>query len=241
MERLSDDEIKRIYQMICNYYDKYLKQYGVKLPKLISAKGYTKDALILICLAQSYPNTRPVSKGKLTEFIRQYYVDVADVQQARHLAAQNGWFIVSGTRGNKDVELKPGEYQLISLERPYPAFVGQRVEDLDIKDWEGLKERYGNRCATCGSKEGEPNIHWPNSITQLQKAHKNPNKPLISRNIIPQCQFCNRAYRNWWVFDDKGRVRELANPSVITRSDERVRWEVYKILYNEFKGRNPNE
>ncbi|MFQ6071740.1 MAG: hypothetical protein ACE5KT_03430 [Methanosarcinales archaeon] len=44
--------------------------------------------------------------------------------------------------------LKPGEYQLISLEKPYPAFVGQRAKDLDIKDWERLKEKYGNRCAT---------------------------------------------------------------------------------------------
>ncbi len=241
MKRLSDEEIKKIYDMICKYYEKYLKRYGVKLPKLTDTEGnYTKDALVLAYLSQSYPSTKSVSKGELTQFIRQYYPDVADVQQARHLAAQKGWHIVSGTRGNKDVELKPGEYQLTSLEKPYPAFVGQKREEVDIENWDKLKERYGNRCATCGSKEGEPNIHWQNSITQLQKSHMNPKKPLVAGNIIPQCQFCNRAYRNYWIFDDKGRVRKLANPSVIIKSDEKVRWEVYKILYKEFKGRKPN-
>lgn len=35
------------------------------------------------------------------QFIRQYNDRVRDVQQARHLAAQKGWFITSGSRGNK--------------------------------------------------------------------------------------------------------------------------------------------
>jgi len=34
---------------------------------------------------------------------------------------------------------------------------------------------------------------------------------------------------------------KLANPNVIKRSDEKIRWKVYKILYEEFKGVNPNE
>jgi len=241
MKRLSDNEIKGIYEMICGYHDKYLKEHGVKLPKLVDKAGnYTKDALVLIYLAEGYPKTKSVSKGELTQFIRQYYPDVADVQQARHLAAQKGWFIASGTRGNRHITLNIGEYQLITLEKPYPAFVCQKREEVNI-NWEKIKKKYGNRCATCGSEEGKPNIHWPNSLTQLQKSHKDPNKPLTSENIIPQCQFCNRAYRNYWVFDDKGRVRKLANPSIIMKSDEKVRREVYKILYKEFNGRNPDE
>lgn len=242
MERLSDEEIKRIYDMICNYYEKYLKQHGVKLPKLKNTKGnYTKDALVLVYLARDYPETKKVSKGELTQFIRQYYPDVADVQQARHLGAQKGWFIISGTRYNgvetSDVKLKPGEYQLVTLENPYPAFKEHRTEE--IKDWEGLKKQYGYRCATCGSKEGEPHIHWPNTITRLQKAHMDPNKALVEGNIIPQCEKCNRADRNNWVYDKKGRVIKLANPNVIKRSDKEVRWKVYKILYEEFHGEVP--
>lgn len=240
MKRLSDKVIKKIYDMICDYHGKYLKQHEVKLPKLTDTQGnYTKDALVLVYLAQDYPKTKKVSKGELTQFIRQYYPDVVDVQQARHLGAQKGWFIVSGTRGNRHVTLESGEYQLITLEKPYPAFKGHRIEETG--DWEDLKQQYGNRCVTCGSEEGKPHIHWPNTITKLQKAHIDPNKPLVAGNIVPQCEKCNRADRNNWVYDERGRVIKLANPNVIKRSDKEVRWRVYKILYQEFNGRNPNE
>lgn len=238
MKRLSDNEIREIYEMICKYYNKYLKQYGVKLPKLTDKEGnYTKDALVLVYLAQGYPKTKSVSKVELTQFIHQYYPD--DVQQARHLGAQRGWFIVSGARGNKHVPLKYGEYQLITLEKPYPAFKEHRIEETD--EWENLKKQYGYRCATCGSEEGKTHLHWPNTITKLQIAHKDPNKSLVASNIIPQYDKCNRADRNNWVYDERGRVIKLANPNVIKRPDKEVRWEVYKILYKEFKGRNPYE
>ncbi len=245
MKRLSEDEIKRIYEMIRKYHDKYLKQHGVKLPSLTDKQGnYTKDALVLVYLAQGYPNTRKVSKEELTQFIRQYNDRVSDVQQARHLAAQKGWFIASGTRGNKikGEHLGQGEYKLVSLREPYPGFRGHRVEErISGEDWEELKKKYGYRCATCGSEEGKPHLHWPNVITKLQKAHMDPNKPLVRGNIIPQCQICNRADRNNWVYDEKGRVIALANPQVIERSDIEVRWGVYKILYEEFGGKHPDE
>lgn len=239
-KQLTQDEIKKIYDMITNYHKEFLDRYGVKLPKLTDARGnYTKDALVLVYLAQDYPNTRKVSKEELTRFIRQYYPNVPDVQQARHLGAQKGWFIAAGGRDNRDVILSRGEYQLVSLERPYPAFHGHRIEETE--DWEEIKKQYGYRCVTCGSKEGEPNIHWPNTTTKLQKAHMDPNKPLVPGNIIPQCEKCNRADRNNWVYDERGRVIKLANPNVIKRSDREVRWKVYKILYEEFRGVNPDE
>ena len=125
------------------------------------------------------------------------------------------------------------------MEKPYPAFKGHRIEETG--EWENLKKQYGYRCVTCGSEEGKPNIHWSNTITRLQKAHKDPNKPLVAGNIIPQCEKCNRASRNNWVYDERGRVIKLANPNVIKRSDKEVRWKVYEILYEEFNGRNPNE
>jgi len=240
MKRLSDEEIKKIYDMICKHHEKQLKQYGVKLPRLTDSEGnHTKDALVLVYLSQGYPNTKEVSKGELTQFIRQYYPDTADVQQARHLAAQKGWFIASGTRGNKHISLDYGEYKLITLERPYPGFIPQRRARTG--DWEKIKVQYKYRCATCGSKDGEPNFHWPNTITKLLKAHMNPNKPLTPGNIIPRCEKCDRADRNNWVYDERGRVIKLANSNVIKRSDTEVRWKVYKILYEEFEGRNPNE
>ena len=242
-KKLSDKEIRDIYKVIKKYHGKYLRRYGVKLPKLRGSKGYSKDALILIYLAQGYPKTRKVSKEELTEFIRYFYSKVNDVQQARHLGAQKGWFIAAGGRDNRDVILQRGEYKLITLEKPYPAFHGHRIKKIATvvasSYWMSLKKQYEYRCVTCGSEENKPNIHWPNTITKLQKAHMDPNKPLVPGNIIPQCQKCNRGDRNNWVYDERGRVIKLANPIVIKRSDKKVRWKVYKLLYEEFKGRNP--
>lgn len=70
------------------------------------------------------------------------------------------------------VTLEYGEYQLITLEKPYPAFKGYRIDYTG--KWENLKKQCDYSCATYGSKEGEPHIHWPNTITKLQRAHKDP-------------------------------------------------------------------
>ena len=76
-------------------------------------------------------------------------------------------------------------YKLITLESSYPGFTGQkRVENISGDYWEDLKRAYNYRCATCGSKEGEPNYNWPETITKLQKGHMDPSKPLEEGNVI---------------------------------------------------------
>jgi len=195
---------------------------------------------VLVYLSYGYPDTRKVSKEELTKFVRSYYPDTNDVQQARHLGAQSGWWIVAGGRDNIVLRIKRGFYQLYTLEQPYPDFKkGHRISQTD--DWEKIKEKYNFRCATCGSLENNPHFHWTATKTKLQKAHMDPNKPLVAGNIFPQCQKCNRADRNRWVYDEKGRVVKLADANYIKNFDKNVREKIYKILYNEFKGRNPNE
>ena len=236
---LNESKINAIYQKLCFYHKKYLNKYGVKLPKLCDAEGkFTKDALVLIYLYCGYPNTRVVTKKELTKFVRSYYPDTNDVQQARHLGAQSGWWIVAGGRDNIVCNLKRGSYKLHKLEEPYPGFTkGHRISATD--DWDEIKKKYNFRCATCGSLENEPHFHWPETKTVLQKAHMDPNKPLIAGNIIPQCQKCNRADRNRWVYDDKGRVIKLADPNFVRSFSKEVRKEAYKIFYNEFRGEKP--
>lgn len=69
------------------------------MPKLYDSQGnFTKDALVLVYLAYDYPKTRIVSKEELTKFVRSFYPATNDVQQARHLGAQAGWWIVAGGR-----------------------------------------------------------------------------------------------------------------------------------------------
>lgn len=237
---LNKKSIEGIYKMIAEFHEKYLKRYGVKLSKLYDAqKHFTKDALVLVYLAYDYPKTRKVSKDELTKFVRSYYPNTNDVQQARHLGAQAGWWIVAGGRDNIVLDIKRGYYQLYTLEQPYPSFKrGHRVSDTG--NWEKIKARYNFRCATCGSQEGKPHFHWPATRTVLQKAHKDPHKPLVAGNIIPQCQKCNRGDRNRWVYDDKGRVIKIANPYVIKMCDQSIRKKVYGILFHEFKGKTPS-
>lgn len=240
---MTDKEILETYKLIERNYKQHLEQFGVVLPKLFRGNNYTKDALTLVYLACGYPNTRIVSKKELTKFIQQYYPNVLDVQQARHLAAQKGWYILSGTR--KDLcssNLRAGEYQLISLEECYPEFTAERrVEIVDTDEWENLKRQYDYRCACCGSKEGEPHRYWKNTLTVLQKGHKDPNKPLVAGNIIPQCEKCNRPDKNYWIYDDKGRVVALANEKIIEQSSPKVQKEVYMRLYQKFHGKNPED
>jgi len=235
---LSDTQIRETYAMISGYHEKFLKAYGVSLPKLLDGKmHFTKDALTLVYLAYGYPKTRAVSKIELTKFIQSFYPDVPDVQQARHLGAQKGWWIVSGSRDNIVLKVKPSHYQLYSLEQPYPSFHGHRGSATD--DWDEIKAKYGYRCATCGSQEGKPHLHWPAIKTKLQKAHMDPKKPLVEGNIIPQCQQCNRGDRNRWIYDERGRVLRPANASVIKKCDAETKQAIYRQLFKEYKGKKP--
>lgn len=186
---MEDKEIQHIYFILAEYHEKYLKSKGVQLPSLKKrSKGdnetYTIDGLVLVYLARNYPHTTWVSKSDLTDFIRNFFPSINDVQSARHLAMQRGFYIVSSRRGNYYPEHKPppkgSHYLLVSLEEPHPAFYPNK-RDLSgsLADYfEYIKKKYHNRCATCGSKEGKSNFRYPGSLMWLQKAHRNPKLPL---------------------------------------------------------------
>ena len=97
------------------------------------------------------------TKEELTQIIRELIdPNVNDVQQARHLGHQKGWYILSGTRrDNEAIEagLKDGDYWLKTLEEPYPGYNASRR--IVTEDFDELKAAYEYRCACCGSKEGE--------------------------------------------------------------------------------------
>ena len=233
---MKKEEIIAVYEMVKKNHKEHLAEKGVELPKLMRGEEFTKDALVLVYLAKNYPNTDIVTKNELTQFVRQYYKDTTDVQQARHLAAQKGWYILSGTRkDNNSLGLKSGEYKLKSLEDSYPNFTKERREyKEDGNFFESLKKQYGYCCATCGSKEGEPHKHWKNTKTVLQKGHMNPLKPLEEGNIIPQCEKCNRADRNYWIYDKKGRVVSIANEKVVDKCSKELQRKIYERLKKKF-------
>ena len=77
---------------------------------------------------------------------------------------------------------------------------------------------------------------------ELQKGHMNPSKPLHAGNIIPQCQICNRADRNRWIYDKTGRVIEIAHTqdgvrlvkTFLSNASQAIREEIYKFLKKIF-------
>lgn len=235
-KKLTNQEIEHIFQNIMEYYQKYLKEKGVSIPALKDKNGYTKNALVLVRLALKYPNTDIVSKEELTEFIRLYYPNTSDVQQARHLGAQSGWFIISGTRGEISTENIPkGSYKLYSLTETHPSFVPDRRTGIETEDFEQIKKEYDYRCAVCGCEEGKPHRFRRNTLVILQEGHIDPTRDLIAGNIIPQCQICNRPDRNRWVYDKTGRVIEVAHTHdglrIVKRFLESSSSDVKKYIY----------
>ena len=224
------------YNKIKTSWEKNLKQYGVKLSTLKKADGsYTINSLVLIYLFAHINES--VSKEELTAFIRNMGYDVIDVQQARHLSAQSGWYIISGQRGDiecKQYGVSAGNYMLVSIEKPYPQFEYlRRSEQIKPSSWSDIKKHYNNRCLSCGSQEGAVNLLYPNSITKLQQGHKNPGNPLTLDNIIPQCQFCNGSSQNFFVFDNKGKILKIYNPTFILKSENDVKQVMLQLLIEE--------
>jgi hypothetical protein len=223
-------EIETLYDEISIAHRAQLAALGVHLPHLRKASEFTRNALVLVAL---YTEEQiPVTKSLLTSFVRLYYPGTNDVQQARHLANVMGWNILSGTRGDVCPD---GSYLFVNLKERYSGFTPKRQGGaLDAAIWTDIQKDFQNRCATCGSVEGAPNLRNRAAKTQLQKGHMDPSKPLDSSNCIPQCQECNRPARNYWVWDEKGRPYALADPQSIERSSEEVQRAVLEILRKKF-------
>lgn len=212
-KKINEKELKIIFEnKIIPSHITFLKQYKVKLPKLYISGALTKDGITLGLLTKYIK--QPITKTELTRIIRKWYPNTNDVQQPRHLGRQKGWYILSGTRGDilpEKMTLNNNEYCLITLEKPYPGYSGidgHRSARGGI-NFQELKQKFDYRCATCGSKENEKNYLNKSKITKLQESHMNPNKSLTMENTIPQCDECNRAYRDWFIFDGNGRVIDI--------------------------------
>ena len=210
---LSPRDLVHYFEIVKQHHQKYLAVAGVRLPNLGPQSKPTKDAIVLATLCK-YIRV-PVSKLELTAVVRTYYPETSDVQQARHLSRQKGFFIISGQRGDGEyfagVKVPSGAYCLVSLEEPYPQFDGISGprSARGGADFQELKQKFDYRCATCGSKEGEPSFLNRAKTTVLQEGHMDPTKPLELENMIPQCDECNRAYKDKFIFDGNGRTSDI--------------------------------
>jgi hypothetical protein len=228
--QLSGTELSQRLEAVRALWKNSLEPLGVVFPSPDS-----NDALCLVALSDGYPNTRPWSKRDLTNFVEIYKTRTNDLQAPRMLGAQRGFWVSSGRRGeraNDGSRLHSGEYQLCTLENEYPNWNSARR--VQTGDWEELKRSYDYRCATCGSREGEPNRNWPAQVTKLTQGHMDPAGLQGPGNWIPQCDVCNLAYGGHYVFDDRGRVVAVADTRPVLNASPQVRFLIWKSLSAEF-------
>lgn len=201
----------------------HLTQHGVKLPADNSNKAIWLGAL-WAC------KDREVRKEEMSAIVQRERGGNPVDQQVRHLK-RDGWNIVPGQAR--------GSHRLNDPFQPGPEWANEqnrRQGQLAAGTFEELKRAFGNRCATCGAIEGEPDPRYGRDRVSLQQEHRDPAKPDTDRgNIIPQCSLCNRQYRNDFVFDEKGRVRAVADIGPVRRADAAVQRKIFDFLKGKFK------
>jgi hypothetical protein len=224
-----------LYNELRVEHEQHLEAKGVWLPPLIGRDGiYQQTAIALIGLYSR--KGEPVTKTELEAFVRMYKDGAGDVQDGRHLSAQHGWRVRSSHRGDIGTEDWPkSSYGLTSTSECHPGFRRQQDGELTNDEWANIKAGFHNRCSLCGSEEGTPNLRAPAAMTELQKGHRDPSKPLTRSNCLPQCQECNRTLQNRFIFDERGRPKGIALSEVILQSSINVQKEVLAILKAQFE------
>ena len=191
------------------YEDADLKTKGIKLPAEKTQRG---QALLYL-----YQNMGQVVSKLSAERVvaKRLNQQPKDLQSLRHLGKQSGYNILQAGAVYRGRKLKRGEYVLVDLRDSNSYFDISRRTEHNL-DFNSIKLKYDNCCATCGSEEGE--IHrYDNVVTMLEKGHKDPGKTMDDSNIIPQCQVCNKVAKDNWVFDDYGRVKKITVQGLLSR------------------------
>jgi len=199
---------------------------GVKFPNKGTLKAYT------IMLFIQYEG-EVITKQEATKIVNNETGKVTnDLQELRHLGKQQGFNIIQGGEIHEGRKLKRGCYVLKNLTECNPYWNKNR-RGTDNLNWDAKKKYYDYCCATCGAKEG--NLHKNTQrLIILEQGHMDPKKEMNNDNIIPQCQECNRFYKNNYKFDKFGRHKGMTNEGIIKEhSDEQLK-ELYKVLSDKY-------
>ena len=214
-------EIDEAFDDLSRIHRNHLAQHGVNLPRAGTARAL-QLAILWHC------RDHEVHKDQVSRIVRREIPSAGADQQVRHLK-RDGWNI-TGTRGR---------HRLEDPYRPSADHANERARRqgrIQAEDFEAVKQTFGSRCATCGAVEKEPDPRYGGAVTVLQQGHQDPRgRADDPENIIPQCQFCNRAYRGDFVFDDKGRVQAIADVRPVRRASESVQRKIWNYLKNKFQ------
>ena len=221
---MKKDDINIYWDKVCAIHKKYLSEYGVQLPRAGSNKQIWLSVLLY---SYELDDKGFVHKDEMSKIVSMHLPESATDQQVRHLK-RDGWYLISDGKGGH--RLNPYEVS--------PEFLQDQhrlSSILSAKDFEEIKKAFNYTCASCGSREGDSSWRYGNDEVELHKGHKDPEKSMDNKNIIPQCQFCNRAYKDDFTFDDKGRVRSIASINPVVRASDSVKKKVFDYLKNMFE------
>lgn len=195
---------------------------GVRLPKEKSQKGQT--------LLYLYQNLNVVVNKADAERVicKRLNIPSKDIQSLRHLSKQNGYDVLQGRDQFENKILKKGEYVLTGFNNVNPYWNLSRRDESDL-DFDSLKKKYKNCCATCGSKEGKKH-RKTGQIVKLEKGHMDPRQAMSSDNIIPQCEHCNKIAKDYFVFDQTGFVKKMTPRGVAATFTKEELTELKEIL-----------
>lgn len=180
----------------------------VRVPQLRLGARYTTSALMLIYFFLNLGKVRSISDLRL--FLTAHGCTCPN-PQPRHLGMQNGFrFLVSnGIHPHLPHPLGQGHYCLLDLKSAHPSSQFRhrcREGMLTNLQFFRLRKKFKDRCAVCGSMDGEPHLKNMLLRTTLERGHADPHKPLTMRNCIPMCCLCNRAYKDKATFNSRGMV-----------------------------------
>lgn len=202
---------------------RYLQRHGVKIPNV---ERYNARAKSIWLAVLHHADGETVHKDIISDICQRDRPSLGRDQQVRHLK-RDGWRL-AGAGGNHRLDPYQPSLEWMNLH-------ARRTGRLTATTFAELKSAYGNSCATCGAVEGRPDPRYGEDRVVLQQGHMDPSKPADDRsNIIPQCQFCNRAYRGDFVFDEKGRAYALADIGPVERASMAVKRKVYGWLTQFF-------
>ncbi|MGP1608938.1 MAG: hypothetical protein ACTTGJ_03740 [Clostridium sp.] len=247
---ISDQEIIEIHYKLINTFINNLKVYGVKplwkesFQDIKISKSDIKnmnDKELQIIFLYKYKNCF-VHKDLVSEFVRMHKPNAGLDQQVRHLGTQYYWYILNkGARVPDTEEIVPSGYNyLVSIEIPNPKSIKmafKRANRNSAKNFIELKYVYDNRCATCGVEEEKMDWRTGKKV-KLQQGHMDPRKDLTLDNTIPQCEYCNQTYLDYFRFNENGRVIAINNPEILLKSPKDIQDEMIDVLLKERQKNN---
>lgn len=198
----------------------------ISLPNLDTQKG---QALLYL-----FQNKGKVVKKSVAEQVicSRLNMPTKDIQSLRHLSKQDGFNILQGGASYEGYSLKRGEYLFVDFNDTCKYWEMSRRDESDL-DFNFLKRKFEHKCATCGEKEGTLHRYTGEKV-KLEKGHMNPEKPMTNDNIIPQCGFCNKIYKDSFEFGMTGFVKKPTMKGVLSTMPNEEQKKLFLHLKEKF-------